>query len=525
MEINKEKLEKDGYTAQQINQILMAEKEGINLSILKPHVDIENFRNIRNFAKEKTNSVIIIENICEAINKNMDIDYIFNKDTKGNLPIVSVLPFQEKYGKDMAKKVYENTVSEEALFILYKELEDKPDLINFASCPHTNLNIICKFDLEDRKLLQKYIDKNLDYDLIKDAFNEFKNIKKPVINKEKIIKTNEEKLNLAIRASQRHSNTRIDKLIKSNAPNYLLCAIAESNTNIDCNNLNKDIEFFLNHKNLVKKSSYQIVHTYEILEVFNEQEDLLKLFDENFDKYSYESFEVLGSLANTYGIKDILAKEKIDLTEFFETNFSDKQKQALLKDFYAQMNTTKNFVINYVDKTYSAEQIEFLSENLILKKDITSICNSKYSTEHMRHKLFYNEKGIVFNKENEYDENYVRDKNNEYESYSRIRRQLDFFKNANVENLELVINWFVEMNKYNNMSIDIDGFLNNIDYIDVIRISTILSTAAEHKIDAGLYVNGKYNYTQMSKITEAIESGKDYMSLINKEKGVNNYER
>ena len=225
------------------------------------------------------------------------------------------------------------------------------------------------------------------------------------------------------------------------------------------------------------------------------------LFEKNISFLSKKEFFILAFVLNYFYDND--------LKPFFETKFSEKQKEALIKSakssFFSKLD-----ILNYIDESYSCEQIIFLSKQLNKNRPIKNALNPSFSLEHMEHRIFYDILDKKFKTEEEYDTNYTKDKNIMYFMYSDLEQSLD--KNKAIPDLIKDVTLFSRI--YPQFNFDIDKMVRNCNFYNFHDLKAEVDWGLKNNIDIGIYYTFEYSYEQQDVIKEALIAGKDISKIL-----------
>ena len=520
-----EKLEIKGFGLQQINIILLANKEGINLESFPVNTDVKLLRTLKTIYKKFDITPYDEEIIKNAIEEGNSIEFLptdkYIEDT-----YATYLKYSKIFGEDKINEIYNNAFNDYSFETVCNVLDEKNiDLTEYADL---NPDILETF-AENKKILSTlnpfFKDltrqaKDGDVHNLPDICDDVKiMVEKLPENQLLFLNTGNFKMDL-IPAFSNFSSYDVDFDKVTEMPFELVKAVISYSKKP--NYLDRDINFFKTHKNCDFK-------TYKILESPFMKNEYFKLFDANYDKYVYFEQEVIETLISQLDYNDKQKKFKnFDFSYFFDIKFNYEQKKALLKDIAAFRPT--EYIKDYVDESFSAKQIEYLADALHRGEKIKNACNSSFSIEHMRHIVFFNSKSIVFKNDEDYDTKFVEYKNSEYKRFIEVYDNLEKMSYRRMDSIMPILRFLSRLNTEYNMSIDIDNVLNSEIYLESEEIYKILDRAIKHNIDAGIYFNGKFDIAQMDILETALEENITNDDLFNpklpasKMKDILNYE-
>ena len=501
-----EELEKNGFGLTQINQILLAEKDGINLKDYPNKTDIDSFKTLRKLYKKFDITDEDVSAIKYAILNDKSISCL-----PTNIYVVNsyrtYLTYIDEIGKEKIDEIYNKSLDDKSFKIVCETYCDKNiDLTEYADL---NSDILLTFAenkkaFSDLHQLFKKVTKQVLEDKVDNIWDVCDDIKKlySSLPEKQIPFLNDMDIN-QFKWTSKLAELGIDFDKMTEMTLELVKSILREHPEKP-KHLDKDIAFFKAHKNC----DYV---TYRILESPVMTNKYFKLFDKNYDKYVYGEMDVLNTFVSS--LKGNKIDKKIDFSYFFDINFNYEQKKALLKDIN-RYNPDK-FIKNYVDESFSPQQISCLADALYRGENIKNACNSDFSIEHMRHVIFFNSKGLFFKDDKEYDTKFVEFKNNEYKRFVEVYDDLEKMSYRRVDDIMMNIRFYSKLNTEYNMSIDIDSILHSDIYLESTEVYKILKRAMDHNVDAGMYLNGKFSIDQMDVLETALEKNVKNDELFN----------
>lgn len=142
-----------------------------------------------------------------------------------------------------------------------------------------------------------------------------------------------------------------------------------------------------------------------------------------------------------------------DVSGILKTAYDFEQLNVIKQGYQNKIDLTK-----YCDNRYTAKQMNTLLENLKLGFDISNACNPEYSAQDMECIIFYNSKNITFDTIEEYRQNYVKDKNEDFKTFVNLYRQYaeGYTGSSNMTIISALVKW----NNENEYQIDIENALD-----------------------------------------------------------------
>lgn len=172
------------------------------------------------------------------------------------------------------------------------------------------------------------------------------------------------------------------------------------------------------------------------------------------------------------------SSEPQDVTGILTIAYDFEQLNVIKQGYQNKIDLTK-----YCDNRYTPKQMLTLLENLKLGFDISNACNPEYSSHDMECIIFYNSKNITFETIEEYRQNYVQDKNEDFKTFVNLYRQ--YAEGYNGSSNMTIISALVKWNNEHEYQIDIE---NAIDA----RVITYFQEFFED-LDKGVDVNRIWN--------------------------------
>lgn len=427
------KLEK--YNTSQINQILKGIDEEIPY-ILSININCSpsQIRLYRTFMKENLNNLLIsmdeIKYLSEHFDQINDISYFPVNCPKGwtesffeiaktngfkktadlfnsidTVPTLKMLSFIKKYfsSKDFSNSVLSFT---ESKFYDYMESIDI-DKGNIILKKINETENITKENLVDIVEFSKKVDNHLSEGT---SLYEFKKILDKISIKDVHIYNN---------FLYYHSDFgEFLKLLEEYKPSFF--NMLKTISPIPFNIIEKYKDLFDKHEKFFSASLGTDV--FNFLTTFKPGKAIVKDLSSLLEAPTFGDLDNLKTVTHAFGDIKYYTDKKMSKNAFlektsfiFKKDFNFEQKTELLKNLQRQM--PDKCIIDYVNPEFSAEQIAVLRHELIFGKDIKNALNPSFTVDHMKHIIYYNTKGIVFENDADYDKNYVKDKNADYKNF------------------------------------------------------------------------------------------------------------
>lgn len=464
-------MDKEYSITQQI-QIDKGKSEKIpGIGAISPFCTVEQIRNYRQLFKNEVFKISIHKNDIEFLAKNFNkipnLEYL--KNLKTLLFIKDYIKLIDILGIEKAKVIFDYKnflpINTDIAFIK-KCLKCKNFDISFLDYNLEDLTHLSKRELEkvfeyfsknkkdlsveNTKAISKIIlrlskDNRLD---ILDAID---------INKSKIFGILLEKgynpLNIAL--------YKIDENIA-----HLVPSVSEK---VSIKDVEKYAPFILKFKDDLKEENLNNIFKF-ILSVKPSNSYLDKI-ESSVKNLTIEETLLLKDMATS--IKYASSKAKININKvlekidfIFDKKYTEEQKKEIARNFGTQITKDK-FIVDYINPSFDSFQISLLRDNMLDGKNIKNALNPKFSTKHMIHIIYFNEKGITFKDDNDYDTKYTSYKNNDYITFSNLYENLFGTSEFDKEIINNILT-LSDINKKYNLEIDIQSKCRDTFYISAL---------------------------------------------------------
>lgn len=496
------------YDAQQLNQINKGlEENNEYIKLLSPELNVEMFRSFRNICNKYNPPESVIFLIVYEANENQDIrklEYIYEKTKNQSFNFSLATQAIKIFDYMEIDKLYNECIDDEKREFIITNYNNK-NLIDYYAYDIDCLKVILNNDLDDLKqniIYNYYTEEQLLYII---QLKEENKLHKEILNSNYSLNKMSLINNLV---ENSYSPLIAENIDESNMKSYIILIKQgyditkikpeyDKNTLdfiISCVNKNYDVDKYLSFLDTLEPAS---------------KECWIELCKGNFTLKSLESFvknnkkliknDTIIYIANT--IRDLSPYsrcEERDISNYFTDGYS-KEQLKILKNGYSH-----NIDLgNYINPNFSLSQMNCILDLLKNDYDVSTVCNIDYTADDMKKICFYNNKGIFFDKKEDYHINYTRDKNQDYKVFVDLAQQLkaQFYDNSSFILLQGLTNY----NKKNKYQINIESVMEAEAYYHLDEIYKDL----KNNLDINKFWKKEFRSDQRSEIRKGIESGVD----------------
>ena len=516
-------LKLEGYSTSQINQILKGIDEEIPFILsINTNCAPSQIRLYRTFMKENLKDLLIsvdeikylsehfdqINDIsCFPVNcpKGWTVSFFEIAKTNGfkktadlfnsidTVPTLQMLSYIKKYfsSKDFSKSVLSFT---ENKFYDYMESIDT-DKGNIILKKINEAENITRENLVDIMNFSKRIDEYLDEST---SLYEFKKI---------LDKTSIEDLHIYNNFLSYHPDfNEFLKLLEEYKPSFF--NILKTISPIPFDIIEKYKDLFDKHEKFFSASLGSDV--FNFLSTFKPGKAIVKDLSALLEAPTFADLDNLKTVTHAFGDIKYYTNKKIsknaylEKTSFiFKKDFNFEQKTELLRNLQKQM--PDKCIVDYVNPEFSAEQIAVLRRELIFGKDIKNALNPSFTVDHMKHIIYYNTKGIIFENDADYDKNYVKDRNADYKNFLNFYDEI-IDNSYNAEERIRDVTTLSRINAAYDLNLNIEEFSQH--YVNYELIDEILKYCKKNNVNPQKVLNENSTY----------ESIRDYKKILEDER-------